>query len=145
MRAARTLFFLVCMLVVPHLHAADMAGAEASPHAEAIRLVMQHRANEVRKMDEADQWWHDTEERTWSAKRPFAPGIVDSTHLFIVTYAIGGHVVGTWRVDTRIAEVEGGRVRNEAWREIPATPEQRWYPQAQTRLRRGNNIGTLRW
>ena len=107
MKIAQTLFLLVCLFSAPHLHAADTAGAEESPHAEAIRLVMQHRADEVSKTDEADQWWHDTEERTWSAKRPFGPGVVDSTHLFIVTYAIDGHIVGTWRVDTRTGEVAG--------------------------------------
>jgi hypothetical protein len=43
----------------------------------------------------------DTKERQWIVKRPFAPGDIDSTHMFVVAYKIEGKEVFRWAVDTR--------------------------------------------
>jgi hypothetical protein len=45
--------------------------------------------------------WFDTLGRSWTAWRPVAPGIVDSTHWFKVTYAINGAAVASWSIDLR--------------------------------------------
>ena len=83
------------------------AQAAESPHADAIRLVMELRADEIAKLDPPDAAWHDTHARTWTAKRPFGPGVLDTTHYFEVTYAIDGKVVATWMVNTRFHQVGG--------------------------------------
>ncbi len=80
--------------------------AEA-PHFNAIRLVMESRAAEVLSVDPADQWWHDTKARTWSARRPVGPGVIDSTNWIEVTYSIDGQVVRTWNVNTKTGQVAG--------------------------------------
>lgn len=87
-----------------------------SPHAEAIALVMERQREEIAKAKlryfkdkgtdwfkgAAEQyWWHDTIQRSWYAGRPFAPGVIDSTHFFLVSYLIGGIVIARWSVDTR--------------------------------------------
>jgi hypothetical protein len=80
---------------------------DKSPHGDAVELVIRTQADEIRKLETPgreggdDSWWHDTKERTWVVKRPFAPGVIDSTHLFEVTYRIDGKDVATWSVDTR--------------------------------------------
>jgi hypothetical protein len=74
--------------------------AETSPHAEAIQLVMTTQQAEIRNVD-ANDWWHDMKTREWKAKRPFHPGTIDSTHMFIVTYLIDGQLAQSWVVDTR--------------------------------------------
>jgi hypothetical protein len=87
------------------------APVEKSPHATALELVFQKAGDRIRALDTAD-WWHDTEERGWSVRRPFAPGIIDSTHLFNVTYQIAGKPVASWFVDTRkgtVDEVPAGK------------------------------------
>ena len=68
---------------------------------------MQTRGDEIRKLDHNGNWWQDTEERSWSAKRPFSPGVIDSTHYFSVSYSIDGHVVRSWSVNTRSGQVAG--------------------------------------
>ncbi|WP_457095884.1 hypothetical protein [Lysobacter sp. P5_B9] len=107
MKALR--LFLLLLIASGHGQAvaADRASPTESPHAQAIRLVMEIRADEIRKLDKDPDWWHDTKERAWSAKRPFGPGVVDSTHYFMVSYAIDGHVVGSWSVNTRTGQVAG--------------------------------------
>jgi len=90
--------------------------ADRSPQGEAIALVMEiHRTKlaeaEFKHFEERgtdwfrggnkQYWWHDTITRTWSAWRPFAPGVIDSTHFFVVAYSIGDTEVGRWSVDTR--------------------------------------------
>lgn len=80
---------------------------DSSPHADAIRLVMQLRRDEIHGLDQSADWWHDTKERSWSVKRPFGPGNIDSTHYFQVSYSIEGKVVGTWSVNTRTGQVAG--------------------------------------
>ena len=77
---------------------------EKSPHAAALELVFATQAKRIRELDKGD-WWLDTKERTWGVKRPFAPGTIDSTHLFVVTYRIDGKPVAAWNVDTRAGKV----------------------------------------
>jgi hypothetical protein len=79
-------------------------GAE-SPQAEAIRLVIAQRGDEIRSLDDPEAWWFDTKERSWSARRPFGPGTLDSRHYFQVSFAIDGQVVRTWSVNTRTRQV----------------------------------------
>ena len=101
--------------------ASALAGTE-SPHGQAIALVlatqqkaireMEKKAGTLRMVGHEDSWWFDTTPRTWSAVRPFGPGIIDSTHMFTVRYAIDGNEAGAWSVDTRGQKV------------TPAAPEQ---------------------
>jgi hypothetical protein len=77
---------------------------ERSPHVEALELVFQKAADRIRAVDR-ENWWHDVKERTWAVQRPFAPGSIDSTHLFDVNYRIGGKQVAAWQVDTRAGTV----------------------------------------
>ena len=87
-----------------------------SPHAEAIDLVMESQREEIVKAElkyfkekgtdwfkggSEQYWWHDTIRRSWDAGRPFAPGVIDSTHFFLVSYSIGGTEIARWSVDTR--------------------------------------------
>ncbi len=87
-----------------------------SPHAEAISLVMEGQREEITKAElkhfkekgtdwfrggAEHYWWHDTIQRSWYAGRPFAPGVIDSTHFFLVSYSIGGTEIARWSVDTR--------------------------------------------
>ena len=97
------------------------AGGSLPPHCEALSLVwktqkeqikkleLDHAAAEQRKHKEyitADsRWWFDTDERRWTVTRPFAPGVVDSTHWFTVTYLIGATESLSWQVDTRKSKV----------------------------------------
>ena len=60
------------------------------------------------------KWWHDTAERAWVVKRPFAPGVIDSTHLFEVSYRVEGTEVGRWLVDTRKGSVDKVDLRRPA-------------------------------
>jgi hypothetical protein len=85
--------------------------AERSPHVEALELVFKTQTEKIRAVDK-DNWWHDCKERTWVARRPFHPGIFDSTHMFDVTYRIDGKDVARWSVDTRersVKEVKPGK------------------------------------
>ncbi len=75
--------------------------AVQSPHARAIELVIGTLGEGIAALDESSEWMSDTKERSWSARRPFAPGSFDSTHLFEVTYRIDGQVVGMWKVNTQ--------------------------------------------
>ena len=85
-----------------------------SPHAEALRLVLQRCGDEINALDAAiagpaqpgdAAWWFDTKWRDLSVKRPFGPGIFDSTHWFVVEYRVDGKVVASWSIDTRAGEV----------------------------------------
>jgi hypothetical protein len=73
------------------------------------RLELKHAIAEQRKQKEYVQadgrWWFDTDERRWMVTRPFGPGGVDSTHLFMVTYFVGATESLSWQVDTRKSEV----------------------------------------
>ena len=103
----RTTFALLVSGMIGFSLAAQQPGAaqvEKSPHAAALELVFQKEAARIRAVDK-ENWWHDTRERTWSVRRPFAPGTIDSTHLFDVTYRIEGKEVGSWLVDTRSGKI----------------------------------------
>jgi hypothetical protein len=87
-----------------------------SPHAEALRLVLERCGPEIDAMEKAasgapingdSEWWFDTKRRGWTVQRPFGPGVFDSTHWFNVQYEIDGKVVATWSVDTRERTVRG--------------------------------------
>ena len=93
----------------------------ASPQSDAIALVIEKQQKEIAQAELAyfkengvDWWrgeieqyrWHDTITRSWSATRPVAPGVFDSTHFFDVTYSISGKAVCSWSVDTRKKKVE---------------------------------------
>jgi hypothetical protein len=90
--------------------AGALAGTE-SPHGQALSLVlstqqkairdMEKQAGSLRLVGKEDSWWFDTSRRTWTVARPFAPGMIDSTHMFTVRYAIDGNEVGAWSVDTQ--------------------------------------------
>ena len=99
--------FLILFATPASVMAQDYLSQTESPHAQAIRLVTQVRADEIKGVDDNPDWWHDTKERVWSVKRPFAPGMIDSTHYFVVSYTIDGRVVGTWSVNTRTGQVAG--------------------------------------
>ena len=88
----------------------------ASPQSDAIALVIEKQQKEIAqaeleyfKENGVDWWrgeieqyrWHDTITRSWSAVRPVAPGVVDSTHWFEVFYSINDKIVSSWTVDTR--------------------------------------------
>jgi hypothetical protein len=99
----------------------DSAEGVLPPHCEALALVwntqsaliktleVQHAKAEQRKQKEyvspESRWWFDTDGRNWEVKRPFGPGTIDSTHMFIVNYLILGKVLGAWDVDTRAKTV----------------------------------------
>jgi len=89
---------LACLLAI----VACPAFARGSPDspATAIQVVLDTQQDNIRSADSPDSWWHDTKERTWSVKRPVEPGILDTTHIFNVTYRIDGVAVANWRVDT---------------------------------------------
>ena len=67
----------------------------------ALQIVLATQQDTLREVDNPESWWHDTRERTWSVKRPFDPGVLDTTHVFLVSYKIDGVTVATWEVDTR--------------------------------------------
>jgi hypothetical protein len=95
-------------------HGADPK-PDRSPHGAAVELVLKEKADDIRKLEkvEKDEWWHDVKERSWVVRRPFHPGVIDTTHSFDVSYLIDGRIVGRWGVDTRTGKVV-------AWAE-PAT------------------------
>ena len=102
LRIFTTLIFgLVVGLTIAH------AGIESEEptHAIAVRLVMEQRAAQVLAIDPAKDWWHDTKRRTWSAQRPYEPGISDSTHFIHVTYEIDGRTMASWNVNTKTRQV----------------------------------------
>lgn len=82
---------------------------EMSPHAAALELVFRKEKSRLRELEKGD-WWHDVEERSWVAKRPFMPGTIDSTHLFHVSYRIGGKEVAAWLVDAAKGDVRPATV-----------------------------------
>ncbi len=75
-------------------------GHVESPHADALEVVFSTQMKQIAAADK-EKWWHDTKERQWLVKRPFAPGVFDTTNTFIVTYKIDGTEVASWDVDTR--------------------------------------------
>lgn len=84
------------------------AEPDRNPFVEAINLVATTQKAEIKAVDKGE-WWFDTSKREWSVQRPFAPGGVDSTHLFTVTYKVDGKQVMSWNVDLRKKKVEKRR------------------------------------
>lgn len=84
-----------------------------TPQNDALMLVLTTQEKEIEKLDPHNKpihngetkWWFDTDAREWSVKRPIAPGIIDSTHSFVVSLKVGGRLVGSWNVDTRSKRV----------------------------------------
>jgi hypothetical protein len=68
-------------------------------------LVFQKAPDRIRAVDQ-ENWWHDVKERAWQVQRPYYPGVIDSTHLFTVSYRIAGKQVAAWDVDTGRGTVE---------------------------------------
>lgn len=81
------------------LHSLRSQRGDRSPHAEALKLVLDTQQDALRDVDN-EAWWHDVKQRSWNVKRPFYPGTIDSTHMFVVTYEIDGVVAIGWTVDT---------------------------------------------
>ena len=71
--------------------------------ANAIELVMSTRQADILTVDSPESWWHDTKRRNWTVRRPVEPGVLDTTHTFVVSYSIDDVVVAEWDVDTRAA------------------------------------------
>lgn len=78
---------------------------KASPHAEAIQLVIKTQQARIREVDQ-ENWDHDVKERTWHVRRPFHPGVIDSTRMFDVSYRIDTKEVAAWLVDTAKGTVQ---------------------------------------
>ena len=91
---------LACLLILVGLPAFGADSADTSP-ATAVRIVLDTQMDKIRSVDNPKDWWHDTKERSWSAKRPVEPGILDTTHTFTVIYRINEVAVAAWQVDTR--------------------------------------------
>ena len=75
---------------------------DRNPVIDAINLVANTQRDEIRAADRrvanAD-WWVDALDREWIVKRPFGPGLFDSTHWFYVSYKVNGRVLMSWFVD----------------------------------------------
>ena len=105
--------FRTILAVLGIVFAAVALGAQAqrgekvqpSPHAEAIALVVKTQQARIREVDQ-ENWDHDVKERTWGVRRPFHPGVIDSTRMFNVTYRIDGKEVAAWLVDTGTGNVQ---------------------------------------
>ena len=82
----------------------ERKATEESPHAQALALVFQTQQDKIREVDR-ENWWFDTKTREWEVRRPFAPGHIDSTHMFVVKYKIDGKEMFSWTVDTRAKTV----------------------------------------
>ena len=110
------------------VHARESDSSE-SPHAQAISLVIESQRKEIEdgemqyfREHGVDWWrgepsqyrWHDTFTRSWSVTRPVAPGVIDSTHWFMVSYSINGIVACSWSVDTRKKKAELQNLKIEA-------------------------------
>lgn len=72
-------------------------------HIQALTLVVETQVEIIEEL-ERELWWpeHSTEERKWIVNRPFHPGIIDSRHMFIVTYEVGGIPLKSWDVDIKM-------------------------------------------
>jgi len=100
----RQLRALVCIGLVFNSSVVLSSIAAVSPDTSpnsAVQLVLRTQAAKIRAVDDPNGWWHDTKEREWSVQRPSEPGVLDTTHTFVVKYKINGTVVATWQVDTR--------------------------------------------
>lgn len=98
--SVNTMFLLTLSLVATTTFAKDTG----LPHVDAINLVANKQIDVISKIQNVDLQ-HDTDLHEWSVKRPFAPGYIDSTNLFIVTYKVEGKVGLSWYVDTKTEKV----------------------------------------
>jgi hypothetical protein len=90
----------------PFVHSPDQSAS--GPHADAIRLVVEQRSDEILALDGGeDMRWFDTRTRSWSVRRPHHPGVFDTRFLMVVIYSIDGEEVGRWTVNTCTGEVSG--------------------------------------
>ena len=94
----------VGLAIVATLVARAASETTQSPHAIALKLVVESQSDQLRLLDPAHSDL-DTLARDWSVVRPIAPGVVDSTHWFTVTYSIDGKVKASWNVNTRTGEI----------------------------------------
>jgi len=93
------LLALALSSVVSIASAAPVAGPTP---ARALRLVLETQAMEIATIDEAHGVnQHDIKRHEWSVKRPAHPGMMDTTHIYYVTYSIDGAEAETWFVDLR--------------------------------------------
>jgi hypothetical protein len=91
------------------------------PHAQAIELVIKKKKDELANLEiehfkrkgmgnwqgkAEDYSWFDTVDRSWKVTRPFAPGLFDSTHWFVVVYAVDGESLANYTVDLKKGTVQ---------------------------------------
>jgi len=100
-RSSRTLAGIVLAICVAVAFPASGAIWPDTSPASAIQIVLQTQSTKIRAVDNPQNWSLDTKERTWSVKRPVGPGVLDTTHTFIVIYKIDGATVASWQVDSR--------------------------------------------
>jgi hypothetical protein len=101
----RPIFLLGAFLLTAVVSSAAGVAAERSPQAEAIELVSRTAIGDVRKAYPRD-WWTDTDVHTWSVRRIFSPGRIDSTHDFFVSYSVNGKLQASWLVNTNSRSVQ---------------------------------------
>jgi hypothetical protein len=112
--------FRAILSILVALTAAYVLGAQGriepkvqpSPHAEAIQLVIKTQQGRLREVDQ-ENWDHDVKERTWVVRRPFHPGVIDSTRTFNVSYRIDGKEVAAWLVDTAKGTVQSTEAKGK--------------------------------
>jgi hypothetical protein len=101
----RTVLLLGAFLVTAAVSFAAGVVAERSPQAEAIELVSQTAIADIRKAYSGD-WWTDTDVHTWSVRRTFGPGFIDTTHDFFVSYSVNGKPKASWVINTKARSVQ---------------------------------------
>ncbi len=75
---------------------------DRNPVIEAINLVATTQRAEIQAADAkvaGADWWVDALDREWIVRRPFGPGLFDSTHWFYVSYKVNGRILMSWFVD----------------------------------------------
>ena len=109
-RAILAVLIALCVAYVLGAQGRNDPKVKTSPHADAIQLVIKTQQERIREVDR-ENWDHDVKERTWHVRRPFHPGIIDSTHTFNVSYRIDGKEVASWLVDTAKGSVQSADVK----------------------------------
>lgn len=105
---SRNAWLMVVVAIVAFIAGIQAQAAKEdtkSPHVAALELVFKTQEARIRAVDTGN-WWHDAEERNWVVRRPFMPGVIDSTHWFEVSYRIKGKNVLSWPVKTSTGEVQ---------------------------------------
>ncbi len=101
----RPILLLGAFLVTAAVSFAVGIAAERSPQAEAIELVSHTALDDIRTAYPGN-WWIDTDVHTWSVRRIFGPGRVDTTHDFFVSYSVNGKLQASWLVNTTAKTVQ---------------------------------------